>query len=98
MDALQFTSGQNHQLLFVENPIIFSFMFNKMENSITWEKFHSVEDDKFWELKPISESGDVVIPGSWIGEVKEKESILLMVLNMKEKYTSQKCYTQVPRN
>ncbi|MCF6184140.1 MAG: V-type ATP synthase subunit A, partial [Bacteroidales bacterium] len=31
----------------------------------------ALEDDKLWEFKPISDIGDIVIPGSWLGEVKE---------------------------
>jgi V/A-type H+-transporting ATPase subunit A len=31
----------------------------------------ALEDDKLWEFKPISKAGDIVVPGSWLGEVKE---------------------------
>ncbi len=31
----------------------------------------ALEDDKLWEFKPISDIGDIVTPGSWLGEVKE---------------------------
>lgn len=31
----------------------------------------ALEDDKLWEYKPLANVGDKVIPGSWLGEVKE---------------------------
>lgn len=31
----------------------------------------ALEDDKLWEFKPLAKVGDEVIPGSWLGEVKE---------------------------
>ena len=31
----------------------------------------ALEDDKLWEFEPIAKPGDEVIPGSWLGEVKE---------------------------
>ncbi|WP_372639918.1 V-type ATP synthase subunit A [Ancylomarina sp.] len=31
----------------------------------------ALEDDKLWEFKPLAKVGDVVIPASWLGEVKE---------------------------
>lgn len=31
----------------------------------------ALEDDKMWEFEPIANPGDEVIPGSWLGEVKE---------------------------
>ena len=31
----------------------------------------ALENNKFWEFTPLAKSGDEVIPGSWLGEVKE---------------------------
>jgi len=31
----------------------------------------ALENDKFWEFTPLAKPGDEVIPGSWLGEVKE---------------------------
>lgn len=31
----------------------------------------SLEDDKLWKFKPIAKKGDIVVPGSWLGEVEE---------------------------
>jgi V/A-type H+/Na+-transporting ATPase subunit A len=31
----------------------------------------ALEDDKFWEFTPLAKPGDEVMPGSWLGEVKE---------------------------
>ncbi len=31
----------------------------------------ALEDDKFWEFKPLAKPGDEVIAGSWLGEVTE---------------------------
>ena len=31
----------------------------------------ALEDDKLWEFVPIAKPGDKVVPGSWLGEVKE---------------------------
>jgi V/A-type H+-transporting ATPase subunit A len=31
----------------------------------------ALEDEKLWEFKPLAKAGDVVISGSWLGEVKE---------------------------
>ena len=31
----------------------------------------ALEDDKLWGFKPIAKKGDAVMPGSWLGEVKE---------------------------
>ena len=31
----------------------------------------ALEDDKLWGFKPLAKKGDAVIPGSWLGEVKE---------------------------
>lgn len=31
----------------------------------------ALEDDKLWEFSPLANPGDKVIPGSWLGEVKE---------------------------
>jgi len=31
----------------------------------------ALEDDKLWDFQPISKTGDIVVPGSWLGEVTE---------------------------
>lgn len=31
----------------------------------------ALEDDKLWEFTPLAKPGDEVVPGSWLGEVKE---------------------------
>jgi len=31
----------------------------------------ALEDDKLWKFKPLVKPGDMVIPGSWLGEVQE---------------------------
>ncbi|MBT3384695.1 MAG: V-type ATP synthase subunit A [Prolixibacteraceae bacterium] len=31
----------------------------------------ALENDKLWEFKPLAKPGDEVVPGSWLGEVKE---------------------------
>ena len=31
----------------------------------------ALEDDKLWEFTPLAKPGDEIVPGSWLGEVKE---------------------------
>lgn len=69
-----------HMLEATLGPGILSKNFDGLQNDLDKMKgvflkkgdyTPALEDDKFWEFKPISKIGDVVIPGSWLGEVTE---------------------------
>ena len=69
-----------HMLEITLGPGILSKNFDGLQNDL--DKMEGVflkkgdytpalEDDKLWVFKPISKPGDVVVPGSWLGEVTE---------------------------
>ena len=69
-----------HMLEITLGPGILSKNFDGLQNDLdkmqgTFLKkgdyTPALEDDKLWEFKPISGTGDVVTPGSWLGEVTE---------------------------
>ncbi len=69
-----------HMLEITLGPGILSKNFDGLQNDLdkmqgTFLKkgdyTPALEDDKLWEFKPIAKKGDTVVPGSWLGEVKE---------------------------
>ena len=76
-DTVEFTG---HMLEVTLGPGILSKNFDGLQNDLDkmegvflkrGEQTNPLEDDKLWEFKPLAKPGDVVIAGSWLGEVKE---------------------------
>lgn len=76
-DSVEFTG---HMLEVTLGPGILSKNFDGLQNDLDkmegvflkrGDQTNPLEDDKLWEYKPIAKPGDIVIPGSWLGEVKE---------------------------
>jgi V/A-type H+/Na+-transporting ATPase subunit A len=76
-DTVEFTG---HMLEVTLGPGILSKNFDGLQNDLDkmegvflkrGEQTNPLEDDKLWEFKPLAQPGDIVIAGSWLGEVKE---------------------------
>jgi len=101
-DTVEFTG---HMLEVTLGPGILSKNFDGLQNDLDkmmgvflkrGEQTNPLEDDKLWEFKPLAKPGDVVIAGSWLGEVKENwmPHKIMVPFKFEGKYTVKSVITE----
>jgi V/A-type H+-transporting ATPase subunit A len=87
-----------HMLEVTLGPGILSKNFDGLQNDLDkmegiflkrGDQTFPLEEDKLWEFKPMAKPGDIVIAGSWLGEVKENwmPHKIMVPFKMEGKYT-----------